>query len=104
MTFRCVFAYVLLFLYVLSKRHSAVMVHSKCGGMVGVWDRFSLFSVTGGCSGCSLLNGVMSVSVDFVVQSFSLFVWSHVSSMYMYYCICVAAISGSGCCEKDCVV
>ena len=48
----------------------------------------------------SLFHGVMSASVDFVVETFSQFVWSHVSSMYMYSCRCVAAISGSGCCEK----
>ena len=48
----------------------------------------------------SLFHGVMSVSVDFVVETFSLFVWSHVSSVCMYSCRCVAAVSKLGCCEK----
>ena len=48
----------------------------------------------------SWLYHVMSVSVDFVVESFSLFVWSNVSSAHMYSFRYVAAISKSGCCEK----
>ena len=48
----------------------------------------------------SWFHGVMSLSMDFVVENFNLFVWSHVSSMYMYSCRCVEAISGSGCREK----
>ena len=48
----------------------------------------------------SLFHGVMSVSVDFVVETFSLFVWSHVSSVCMYSCRCAAAVSNLGCCEK----
>ena len=48
----------------------------------------------------SLFHGVMSVSVDFVVETFSLFVWSHVSSVCMYSCRCAAAVSNLRCCEK----
>ena len=29
-------------LYVLPERHSSVKGHSKCGGVVGVWDRFTV--------------------------------------------------------------
>ena len=43
---------------------------------------------------------VMSVSVDFVVETFSLLLWSHVSSVCMYSCRRVAAVSKLGCCEK----
>ena len=48
----------------------------------------------------SSFHGVMSVSVDFAVETFSLFFWNHVSSMCMYSCRCVAAIRGLGCREK----
>ena len=60
----------------------------------------SQFSVTGGCRVYSWFHGVMSVSVDFVVETFSLLVWSHVSSVCMYSCRCVAAVLMLGCCEK----
>ena len=42
----------------------------------------------------SLFHGVMRVRVDFVVETFSLFVWSHISSVCMYYFRCVAAFWG----------
>ena len=42
----------------------------------------------------------MNVNVDFVVETFSLLVWSHVSSVCMYSCRCLAAVSKLGCCEK----
>ena len=41
----------------------------------------------------------MSLSLVFIVETFSLFVSTHGSSMYMYSCICVVAISVPGCCE-----
>ena len=39
------------------------------------------FSVTGGCSVCSLFHGLISVNVDFFVETFSLHVWNHISRM-----------------------
>ena len=60
----------------------------------------SSFSVTVGCHVYSLFHGVMSVSGDFVVETFSLFVLSHVSRVCMYSCRCVAALSKLGCYEK----
>ena len=60
----------------------------------------SPFSVTGGYSLYSWFHGVMSVIVDYFVEIFSLFLWIHVSSMYIYSCRCVMAILGSGSCEK----
>ena len=48
----------------------------------------------------SVFHGVMSVSVDFFVETFSRFVWSFVSSVCRYYCRFVAAVSTLGCCEK----
>ena len=70
--------------------------------MVGlfVYGISSPFSVTGGWSVYSWFHGVMSVSVDFDVETFSLFVWRHVSSMCVYSCRCMAAVSKLGCCEK----
>ena len=53
----------------------------------------SSFRVTGGFRVCSRFHGVMSVSVNFVVETFSLIVWSHVSSVCMYSFRCVAAVS-----------
>ena len=35
----CFFVYVL---YVLSERHSSVVGHSKCGGVVCVWDQLTV--------------------------------------------------------------
>ena len=29
-------------LFVLSEHHSSVVGHSKCGGVVGVWDQFTV--------------------------------------------------------------
>ena len=48
----------------------------------------------------SWFHGVMSVSVDFGVETYSLIVWSHVSSMYTFSCRCAATVWGSRCCEK----
>ena len=59
--------------YVLSERLSSVVSRS-----LQVW----------GVVGYVLL---MSVTVDFFVETFSLFVWSKVSSMYMYSCRCLVA-------------
>ena len=67
-------------MYVLSEQHSSVVGHSKCEGVL-VCGFGSPFSVMEGCSVYSWFHGVMNVSVDFVVEIFSLFVWSHVSSM-----------------------
>ena len=33
------FCFCVFVLYVLSERHSSVVGHSKCGGVVGVWDQ-----------------------------------------------------------------
>ena len=41
-TFRRVSAFVFMFFYVLSESHSSVLGHSKCGGIVGVWDQFTV--------------------------------------------------------------
>ena len=48
----------------------------------------------------SFVHGVMSLSVDFVAKTFSLFVWSHVSRVCMYSCRCVGAVSKLSGCEK----
>ena len=48
----------------------------------------------------SLFHGVMSVSVDFFVDIASMFVRSHVSSVCMYSCICMATVSKLGCFEN----
>ena len=42
------------------------------------------------------------MSVDFVVETYSLFVWSHVCCVGMYSCRCVSvtAVSNLECCEK----
>ena len=42
----------------------------------------------------------MNVSVDFGVETSSLFVLSYISIMYVYYCRCEAVVWGSGCYEK----
>ena len=60
----------------------------------------SLFSVTGGCHVYLLFHGGMTVIVDFVVETFNMFVLSLVSSVCMHSCRCVAAVSKLGCCEK----
>ena len=86
-------------LYVLSERYSSVLGHTKCGGVVGVWVS-SPFSVMGGFRVYSLSHGRMSVSVNFVVETFSLIVWSYVSSECMYSRGFVTAVSGLGCFEK----
>ena len=67
-----------------------------------MYEISSPFSVTGGCHVYSLFNGVMRVSVDFFffVETLSLFVWSHVSSVRLYSSGCAAAVSRMGCCEK----
>ena len=44
----------------------------------------SPFSVMRGCSVYCLFHGAMRVNVDFVVETLSLLVWSHVSNMCMY--------------------
>ena len=84
-------------LYVLSERHSSV-TSSVVGQLV--YGICSPFSMTEGCSVYSRFHGLMSVSVDFDVETFSLFVWTHFSSMYMYSSRCGAAILESGCCEN----
>ena len=65
-----------------------------------VYEISSPLSVTGGFRVYSLFHGVMSVSLDFAVEIFSLFVWSPVSSVCIYYCRCVAEVSGLGYCKK----
>ncbi len=70
--------------------------------MVGVlvYGMGVLFSVTSGCAVYSLLCGVISVRDDLFVETFILFVVSQFSSVCVYSCSCVAAVSYLGCCES----
>ena len=56
--------------------------------------------MTGSYSVHSLVPGMMCASVLFVLETFSPFVWNHVSILYMYSCRCVAETSWSGSSEK----
>ena len=58
------------------------------GGVIGVWDQLTVQR-----------DGRFSC-VFAVPWTFSLFVWRHVSSVCMYFCRCVAAVSKLGCCEE----
>ena len=49
----------------LTERHSSVVGHSKCGGVVGGWDQFTVQRD----KRLSCIFVVMSVSVDFVVET-----------------------------------
>ena len=57
-------------LYVLSDRHPSVVGHFKCGGVIGVWEQLTVQRD----GWLSLFHGVMSVTVNCVVETFGLFV------------------------------
>ena len=62
---------------------------------IGVLSRCTI-----GCALISCLQGVMSVSDDLFAETLSLFVSSHFSSERIYFCMLVAAVLYSLCCEE----
>ena len=55
-------------------------------------------SVTCGLTVYSLLYGVIRVMVDLFAETFSLFMLSHCSNLFMYVCMYSVAVSCLGCC------